>query len=66
VEDITGERVHVATLHRWATHGLAGCRLRTIYARGSRRTRHQWLMDFFRQVADAKASGCDPRASPPT
>ncbi len=54
VEQITGERPHVATMHRWATRGLAGVKLRTIYAGGHRRTTEPWIRDFFAAVTAAK------------
>lgn len=54
VEAITGERPHVATVQRWMLRGLAGVKLRTIYAMGCRRTRPSWLQEFFAAVAAAK------------
>lgn len=62
VEDITGERPHAATLHRWATCGLQGVRLKTAYAGGIRRTTEAWIRTFFRDVTAAKAG---ERIAPP-
>ena len=55
VEHLTGDRPHVATLYRWATRGLAGCKLRTCYAGGHRRTTEQWVRQFFADVTEAKS-----------
>ncbi|WP_167546699.1 DUF1580 domain-containing protein [Stieleria maiorica] len=55
VERITGERPHVASLHRWAARGLAGCKLRTVYAAGCRRTSALWIREFFDAVTAAKS-----------
>lgn len=57
VEKITGERPHTATLARWASRGLAGCRLRTAYAGGYRRTTENWIREFFDAVTVAKSGG---------
>jgi hypothetical protein len=54
VEAITGQRPHIATVQRWMLRGLAGVRLRTVYAMGCRRTRPSWLAEFFVAVAAAK------------
>ncbi len=54
VEAITGETPHVTTLHRWATRGLAGVKLRTMYAGGYRRTSEEWIREFFEAVSAAK------------
>lgn len=66
---ITGEQKppHAATLHRWASNGLAGVRLKTVFAHGQRRTRPSWLRQFFEAVGEAKAQGytsVDPGPSP--
>ena len=54
VEHLTGDRPHVATMHRWATRGLAGVKLRTAYAGGHRRTTEAWIREFFADVTRAK------------
>lgn len=54
VENLTGERPHVATIHRWAGRGLAGVKLKTVYAGGYRRTTEQWIREFFAAVHEAK------------
>lgn len=65
VERITGERPHIATLHRWAQRGLCGVKLRTAFAGGHRRTTEQWIREFFDAVTaahDGKSSQ-QPEAS---
>lgn len=57
VERITGERPHAATLHRWATRGLKGVKLRTAYAGGHRRTTEQWVREFFEAVTESANAG---------
>lgn len=54
VEQITGERPHVATMHRWASRGLRGVKLRCAYAGGHRRTTEQWVKEFFEGVTRAR------------
>ncbi len=61
VEQITGERPHVATIHRWAQRGLKGIRLRTAFAGGHRRTSDRWVREFFQEVT--KAAGADSRSA---
>ncbi len=63
VEKFTGERPHVATIHRWATRGLAGCKLETAYAGGYRRTSETWICQFFRCVTAAKLANTSPERS---
>ncbi|MDV6031966.1 MAG: DUF1580 domain-containing protein [Phycisphaera sp. RhM] len=53
VEKITGERPHAATLHRWASCGRTGVKLRTAYAGGHRRTTEDWIREFFDAVTQA-------------
>ena len=53
VEKITGERPHVSSIHRWASRGLKGVRLQVKYAGGTRRTKRQWLREFFDAVTAA-------------
>ncbi|QDV45779.1 hypothetical protein Enr13x_56590 [Stieleria neptunia] len=61
VEKITGERPHVATLHRWASRGLKGVRLRTAYAGGHRRTTEKWIREFFEAVTASANGGRKPK-----
>lgn len=58
-QKITGESKapHKASLHRWASNGLAGVRLKTVFAHGQRRTKPSWLREFFEAVGEAKANG---------
>lgn len=57
VEAIVGETPHPSSLHRWATNGLKGIKLKTIYACGCRRTCHEWLIEFFEEVGGARPEG---------
>lgn len=66
VERITGDRPSPSTLHRWAQRGLAGVRLRTTYALGTRRVTEQWLREFFDAVAAAKGGDAAPPVPPTT
>jgi hypothetical protein len=55
-----GKRVHVATIYKWATRGVGGCRLETILCGGVRCTSKEALQRFFERVTiarDGKASG---------
>ncbi|TWU39145.1 hypothetical protein Q31b_42300 [Novipirellula aureliae] len=54
IPHITGESVHVSAIHRWATRGLAGVKLRTEYAGGHKRTTMRWIRQFFAEVTAAK------------
>ena len=47
-----GRPMHVATLHRWATHGLRGVRLETVQVGGARCTTREALQRFFERLAD--------------
>lgn len=60
VEELTGEKPHPCTVHRWAKNGLSGIKLRTIFACGCRRTKLEWLNLFFEEVADAKSNSDSP------
>jgi len=50
VERLTGERPHVATIHRWAQRGCRSVKLRTAFAGGHRRTSERWLAEFFHEI----------------
>lgn len=63
VEEYTGDRPHVATMHRWATNGLKGVKLRTQYTGGHRRTTRRWIKEFFENVT-AVAEGREPSKRP--
>lgn len=63
VEQITGERPHVATIHRWAQRGLKGIRLRTAFAGGHRRTSDYWVRQFFHEVTQAAGGEPHPAIS---
>lgn len=57
VESITGDRPHVATIHRWAQRGLKGARLNTAFAGGHRRTTEEWIRQFFAEITKAVDGG---------
>ncbi|WP_164104245.1 DUF1580 domain-containing protein [Candidatus Laterigemmans baculatus] len=63
VEQLTNDRPHVASLHRWASRGLRGVKLKTIYALGARRTTEKWLREFFASVS-GEGAGEPSTASP--
>ncbi|MCA9141125.1 MAG: hypothetical protein KDB00_30350 [Planctomycetales bacterium] len=48
-------------MHRWASRGLKGVKLRTAYAGGHKRTTEEWLREFFDSVT-AAAQGATERA----
>ena len=50
----SGSRLAVQTLYRWASRGIAGVRLRTMYAGGQPCTSVAALRQFFQDVAAAK------------
>ena len=47
VQRLTGQRPHIATIHRWRQRGLRGVRLQTTFVGGHRRTTTRWLLEFF-------------------
>src|SRR5690242_14240640 len=51
-----GKPVHLATVHRWATRGLDGRKLRTVRFGGAMATTVAWLWEFF---------GGGPPSAPP-
>lgn len=56
VQKLIGKRSSLSAAYRWVDRGIAGVRLRTIYALGAQRTSDEWLLEFFTAVANAKAS----------
>lgn len=48
-----GKRLHLATVYRWAQHGIRGIRLETIVAGGVRCTSILALQRFFEQLTAA-------------
>jgi hypothetical protein len=62
-----GKKVHVATVHRWASRGLRGVRLEFVQCGGTRVTTLEALMRFFARLAalpgEAEAT---PAAASPT
>lgn len=54
IEELSGNRVHVATLYRWRSKGIAGVRLETIDIGGSPFTSKEALSRFFQQSTAAK------------
>lgn len=58
---LTGRRVHVCTLYRWAQKGFHGVRLPVIYTGGRASTTEANLLQFFRDVTAARTGqqpGC--------
>jgi hypothetical protein len=53
VEKITGDRPHIATIHRWHIRGCKGVKLQTAFAGGHRRTTETWVREFFEAVTQA-------------
>ena len=51
-----GRRVHVATLYRWAKHGLRGVVLQTLQVGGTRCTSREALQRFFEELTFGPAS----------
>lgn len=47
VQRLTGQRPHIATIHRWRQRGLRGVRLQTTFVGGHRRTTTRWLLELF-------------------
>jgi len=60
VETITGDRPHIATIHRWRLRGCKGVRLQTAFAGGHCRTSEKWVREFFAKVT-AAANGDTPK-----
>ena len=56
VQQLIGHRPHLGTIHRWATKGVKGVKLRSIYACGARRTTEEWIKDFFQSLSDEDES----------
>lgn len=63
-----GKKPHVATLYRWASHGLKGIRLETIQVGGTMCTSLEALQRFFERLAGppsasaiVKPAACDRR-----
>ena len=46
-----GSRLAIATVHRWCTDGVRGCRLRFECVGGTRCTTQSWLREFFYSLA---------------
>ncbi|KAA1262293.1 hypothetical protein LF1_48570 [Rubripirellula obstinata] len=67
VEELTGERPHLGTVHKWRKRGIAGVRLDCSFAMGCYRTSRAALVAFFDRIAVAKAGGDpDTKAGPVT
>jgi hypothetical protein len=49
-----GNRVHIATCHRWIKTGIAGVRLETLFVGGRRYTSVEALERFFQESTEAK------------
>lgn len=50
VEQISGYRPHIVTVHRWAKKGTRGVKLRSTFAGGYRLTSAEWLREFFDEI----------------
>jgi hypothetical protein len=55
-----GKRVHVATIHRWATVGCRGIRLKFVQVGGTRCVRRADLDEFLRELTAAATRGMAP------
>jgi hypothetical protein len=65
VEAITGDRPHIATIHRWHLRGCKGVKLQTAFAGGHRRTTEKWVREFFAKVtAAANGAKASDESSP--
>jgi len=64
VETITGDRPHIATIHRWRLRGCKGVKLQTAFAGGHCRTTETWVREFFAEVT-AAANGDNPKQNNP-
>ena len=54
------KRVHVSTLHRWASVGLRGVRLATVSVGGCRCTSRQHLSEFFGKLTQMQTRSAQP------
>ena len=54
VEQRTGNRPHISTIHRWVQRGVRGIKLQTIFSGGHRRTTPRFLQQFFSQIQIAR------------
>jgi hypothetical protein len=63
VEKLTGDRPHIATIHRWRQRGCKGVKLQTAFAGGHCRTTEKWVREFFAEVT-AAANGDAPTTAP--
>lgn len=59
-----GRRVHLATIWRWAQHGIRGIRLETICCGGTRMTSREALQRFCDALTAQDSPGAPP--APPT
>ena len=50
------KKIHISTVHRWASRGLRGVRLETICCGGVRCTSAQALQRFFERLSDPDAA----------
>jgi hypothetical protein len=48
-----GKRLHIATVHRWCTHGIHGLRLEFVQRGGTRVTTEAALLRFFERLTVA-------------
>jgi hypothetical protein len=55
-----GKRLHVATVHRWCTHGIRGVRLEFVQRGGTRVTTEAALQRFFARLRTASAEATGP------
>jgi hypothetical protein len=54
-----GKRLHVASVHRWCSHGIRGVRLEFVQRAGARVTSKGALLRFFQRLTRLRA-GEDP------
>lgn len=63
------KRIHVSTVFRWAIHGVAGVKLRTVRMGRQKCTTEQWLMEFAEEIAQteiAQTASTDEAQPPET
>jgi hypothetical protein len=56
-----GKPPSLATIHRWASVGLHGRKLRTLRAGGALATTERWVLEFFECLSDETAVRPDRR-----
>lgn len=61
----SGKRLHFSAVHRWATEGIRGVRLRVTCVGRAMHTTPAWLSEFMQRIAEARGlAACEPAAEP--